>query len=101
VLSEACELWIRTGASKDSGIAFGESAPALALKRTGDDRRPAASSPGIDDLVDEVNKIVWKPNRYLLAHPIMVAKWEQAPAPNVGVGPEPHYRHRACSMKRG
>jgi hypothetical protein len=77
MLSKPCELRIRAGAGKDPGIAFGESTPTLALERTGDDRCTAVSSPGIDDLVDEVNKIVWKPNSDLLTHPIMVAKWEQ------------------------
>lgn len=75
MLSEPGELWVRTGAGKDPGIAFGEGAPALALERTGDDCCPAASSTGVDDLVDEVNKIVWEPNSDLLAHPVMVAKW--------------------------
>ena len=75
MLSESCELWVRTGADKDPGIAFGEGTPALALERTGDDRRPAASGAGVDNLIDEVDKLVWKPNGDLLAHPRMVAKW--------------------------
>ena len=75
MLSEPCELWVRTGAGKDPGIAFGEGAPALALERTGDDCRPAASSAGVDDLVNEVDKLVWESNSDLLAHPEMVAEW--------------------------
>ena len=75
MLSEPCELRVRTGACKDPGIAFGEGAPTLALKRTGDDHRPAARSTGVDDLVNEVDKLVWKSNSNLLAHPKMVAKW--------------------------
>jgi hypothetical protein len=82
VFSKPCELRIRAGAGKDLGIAFGEGAPALALERTSDDRRSAPPSPGVDDLVDEVDKVVWKSNRDLLAHPIMVAKWEQRAATN-------------------
>jgi hypothetical protein len=78
MLGEPLELWVRAGAGKDPGIAFGESTPALALERTGDDYRPATSTTGIDDLVNEVNKLVWKPNRDLLAHPKMVSKWEQS-----------------------
>lgn len=74
MLSEPCELWVRTGAGKDPGIAFGKGAPALTLERTGDDCRPAASSAGVDDLVNEVDKVIWEPNCDLLAHPIMVAK---------------------------
>jgi len=74
VLSEPRELGVWTGAGKDLGIAFGEGAPALALERTGNDCRPAASSAGVDDLIDEVDEIVWKSNCDLLAHPITVAK---------------------------
>lgn len=75
MLGEPCELWVRTGAGKDPGIAFGEGAPPLALERTGDDCRPAASSAGVDDLVNEVDKLVWESNSDLLAHPKMVAEW--------------------------
>jgi hypothetical protein len=75
VLSKPRELRVRTGAGKDPGIAFCEGTPTLALERSGDDCRPAALSAGIDDLVDEVDKLVWESNSDLLAHPIMVAKW--------------------------
>ncbi|HEY5816739.1 MAG TPA: hypothetical protein VIS95_10455 [Solirubrobacterales bacterium] len=75
MLSEPCELRVRTAAGEDPGIAFGEGAPTLALERTGDDYRPAARNAGVDDLVNEVDKLVWKPNSDLPAHPKMVAKW--------------------------
>ena len=75
MLSEACELWVRTGAGKDPGIAFGAGAPTLALERTGDDCRPAPPGAGVDDLVDEVDKLLWESNSDLLAHPKMVAEW--------------------------
>lgn len=75
MLSEPCELWVRTGAGKDPGIAFGEGASALALERPGYNGGPAALGAGVDDLVDEVDKLVWESNSDLLAHPIMVAKW--------------------------
>jgi hypothetical protein len=75
VLSEPCQLWVRTGAGKDPGIAFREGTATLALERTGDDCRPAAPGAGVDDLVDEVDKLVWESNSDLLAHPITVAKW--------------------------
>ncbi len=74
MLGEPCELWVRTGVSEDPGIAFGEGAPTLALERTADDRCPAALSAGVDDLVNEVDKIVWESNSDLFAHPKMVAK---------------------------
>lgn len=75
MLSEPCELWVRTGAGKDPGIAFGEGAPALALERPRHDSRPAALAAGVDDLVNEVNKVIREPHRDLLAHPKMVAEW--------------------------
>jgi len=69
VLGKARELWVRTGADKDAGIAFGEGAPPLTLERPGDNHRSAAHGAGVDDLVDEVNQLVWKANGNLLAHP--------------------------------
>ncbi len=74
MLSETRELGVRTGASKDLRIAFGERPPALALERMSDYRGPAAAAAGIDDCVDEVDELLGKPNGDLLAHPITVAK---------------------------
>lgn len=74
MLGEPRQLWIRTGAGKDPGIAFSAGAPALALERTGDDHRPAARAARVDDPVDEVDKLLGKSNGNLLAHPKMVAK---------------------------
>jgi hypothetical protein len=74
VLGKPCEFGVRTGAGKNPGIAFGESAPALTLKRVGDDCRPASSGAGVDDLVNKVNKLIWESHCDLLAHPKMVAK---------------------------
>ena len=73
VLGEPCELWVRTGAGKDPGIAFCEGTPTLALERPGDDGGPAALGAGVDDLVDEVDKVIREAHRDLLAHPKMVA----------------------------
>jgi hypothetical protein len=75
VLSEPSEPRVRTSSGKYPSIAFGEGAPTLALKRTGNDCRPAASSAGANDLIDEVDELVRESNSDLLAHPIMVAKW--------------------------
>lgn len=74
MLSEACELRVRTGAGEYPGIAFCEGTPTLALESTADDCCPAALIAGVDDLVNEVDKVIWEPNCNLLAHPIMVAK---------------------------
>ena len=75
MLSEPSEIWVRTGAGKDPGIPFCESTATLALERAGDDCRPAAPGARVDDLIEEVDEIVWESNSDLLAHPIMVAKW--------------------------
>lgn len=72
------ELRIRAGAGKNLRIAHRCQAPALALKRLGDDGRTTAPRAGIDDLVNEVDKLVWKTNSDLLAHPITVANRCQA-----------------------
>lgn len=74
VLGEPCELRVRTGVGKDAGITLGESAPTLSLQCAGDDDRAAARDTGVDDLVNEIDEIVWKANRNLLAHPKTVAK---------------------------
>ncbi len=73
VLGQPCELWIRTGAGEDPGVAFGEATPTLALERPSYDGSPAALGAGVDDLVNEVNKLLWKPNSDLLAHPKTVS----------------------------
>ena len=74
VLGEPCELWVRTGAGEDPGIAFCEITPTLALERPGHNSRSAALGAGVDDLVNEVDKVIWEPHCDLLTHPIMVAK---------------------------
>ncbi len=75
MLGQPGELRILTGAGKYLGIARGKGAPTLALERQGNDRRPAASRAGADDLIYEVDQIVRESNSDLLAHPIMVADW--------------------------
>ncbi len=75
MLGQPREVWVRAGAGEDPGIAFREVTPALALKRPGHDSGPAALRAGVDDFVDEVDKLLRKPNGDLLAHPITVAKW--------------------------
>jgi len=74
VLGEPCELWVRTGAGEDPGIAFGELTTTLALERPRYDGGPAALGAGVDDLVDEVNEVIWEAHCDLLGHPITVAK---------------------------
>lgn len=58
VLGETGELRVRTGASEYPGVAFGEGATTLALKRTADDRGSASRGTGVDDLVHEVDKVI-------------------------------------------
>jgi hypothetical protein len=75
VLGEPSELRVRAAASKDPSIAVGNRAPALTLERPRDDRRPTASGARVNDPVNEIDEIVWKPDRDLLAHPKMVSIW--------------------------
>ena len=74
VLGEPCKLWVRASAGENPGIAFCEITPTLALERPGYYSRSTALETGADDLVNEVDKLFWKSNCDLLAHPIMVAK---------------------------
>jgi hypothetical protein len=73
MLGKPGELRIRAGVGKDLGVSRSDHAPALALERPAHDCRTAASSTGADNLVDEVNELIWKAYSYLLAHPNMVA----------------------------
>lgn len=93
VLSQSRKLWVRAGAGENPGIAFGEGVPTLALQRPGDDNRPAACGAGVDDLVNEVDQLVGKSNSDLLAHPKMVANWEQPPPGRRAKASWPHCFH--------
>jgi RecB family endonuclease NucS len=73
MLGKLSKLRIRTCASKDLCVPRGDHAPALVLKRHAHDCRAAASGTRVDDLVNEVNELIWKAHSYLLAHPNMVA----------------------------
>lgn len=72
MLGKPSELRISTASREDLGVACGGHAPTLALQRPGDDRRPAAPGTAPDKLVDELDEIIWKPNRDLFTHPDMV-----------------------------
>jgi hypothetical protein len=74
VLGEPCELRVRAGAGEDPGIAFCKLTTTLALECPGHDSGPAALRAGVDEVVDEVNEVVWETHRDLLAHPKKVAK---------------------------
>lgn len=73
MLGEPRELRVRTGGGEDSGIAFRIRPPPLPLERPGHDSRPTALGTGIDDPIDEVDKVIRKTHRNLLAHPKTVA----------------------------
>jgi len=75
MLGEPSELWVRAAAGKDSSIAFSRRTPALALERPRDDHRPTAGGTRVDDPVNEIDQLVWKPDGDLLAHPKMVSIW--------------------------
>jgi len=74
VLGQPRKLWIRAGAGEDLGIACSHHAPPLAVQRPGNDCGTAATGARADDLVNEFDKVIWKSNGNLLAHPKMVAK---------------------------
>jgi hypothetical protein len=82
MLGEPSKLWVRAGAGKDPSIAFGNRAPALTLERSRNNNRPAARGTRVDDLVDEIDEVVWKTYGDLLAHPKMVSIWEQGGQPS-------------------
>lgn len=79
MLGKLGKLRIRACASKDLCVPRGDHAPALALKRHAHDCSAAASGARVDDLVNEVNELIWKAYSYLLAHPNMVADCYQYP----------------------
>jgi len=69
---EPRELRISTGACQEPGVAFRNRPLPFALECPGYDSRPAALGTGIDHPIDEVDKLIRKPHRDLLAHPKMV-----------------------------
>lgn len=75
MLGQPGELRVRTGAGQDRGIARRDHATALAFERACDDCGSAVCSASTDDLVDEVDQLIWETNGDLLAHPNMVADW--------------------------
>jgi predicted transcriptional regulator len=75
MLGKSGKLRVRTGAGKDLGVSRGDGAPPLALERPAHDCGAAARETGVDDLVNELNQLIWKAYRDLLAHPNMVAMW--------------------------
>jgi len=77
MLGQSSKLGIGAGARQDLGIARSDHASALALERMADNRRPAAPGARVDEIVDEIHELVRESYGNLLAHPMMVAKWEQ------------------------
>lgn len=73
MLGQAGKLWVRPGTREDLGISGGDHSPALSFKRTRDHRCSTSCLARRDRGVDELNEIVGKAYRYLLAHTIMVA----------------------------
>lgn len=75
MLGKAGKLGIPARSSEDLGVACSDRTSALALERTGHDRGPAGLGTGVDELVDELDQLVWQTDGDLLAHPKMVPAW--------------------------
>jgi hypothetical protein len=69
VPGEPFQIRIRAASGEDPRVAFGKGTAALTLERAADNSCPTARGTRIDDLVDEVDKLLWKPNCDLLTHP--------------------------------
>jgi hypothetical protein len=105
VLGQPGKLRIRTAAGEDLGIADGDDAPAFALERPRDDRRPAAPGAGADELVDELDEIVWKSNGDLPTDPVMLPLWDRVSLRGdcvcrVAEGPDADARRPSDSWRR-
>jgi len=72
------KLRIRARASQYLCVPRGEHAAALTLERPAHDRRAATSAASIDNLVNEVNELIWKTYGYLPAHTNMVPNCYQS-----------------------
>jgi hypothetical protein len=57
VLRKAGELRIGTGACQNLGVAGSDDTTALALERARNNGSTAASGPGVDDLIHEINEL--------------------------------------------
>jgi hypothetical protein len=75
MLGQSGKLRIRACASQDLGVARSHRAPAFAFERAGDDSGATASHTRVNEVVYELDEIVWKTDRNLLAHPNMVPNW--------------------------
>src|ERR1700749_921949 len=75
MLGQSGKLWIRPRAGQDLGIASGDGPAAFALERSRDDAGSASSRTGLDEVIDELDEIVWQANGDLLTHTIMVPNW--------------------------
>src|ERR1700749_5014098 len=75
MLGQSGKLWIRPRAGQDLGIASGDGPAAFALERSRDDAGSASSRTGLDEVIDELDEIVWQANGDLLTQTIMVTKW--------------------------
>jgi len=74
MLGKSREVGVLRRCAKNRRIARGDGASPVAFESTGNDRSPAASRSRANLLIDEVDELLRKAYRDLLAHPIMVAK---------------------------
>ena len=74
MLDKTREVGVRRRRAKNRGVPRGNCASPVAFESTGNHRSPAASHSRPNLLIDEVDELLRKAHRYLLAHPIMVAK---------------------------
>ena len=68
MLRELRKIRVRTRVSKDRRVPCRDHAPSLALECPTNDRGPAASATGVNNLVYELNELVGQTYSYLLAH---------------------------------
>jgi len=74
MLGKTREVGVRRRRAKNRGVARGDGTSPVALESAGYHRSPAASRSRTDLLIDEVDELLGKAHRDLLAHPNMVAK---------------------------
>jgi predicted RNase H-like HicB family nuclease len=74
VLRQPSKFRVRSGAREDLRISFSDGAPALAFQRSRDEGSTAARIARGNSPIDELDELVWEPNRDLLAHPVTVVR---------------------------
>ena len=76
VIGQTGKIGIRTGLGEDLGVTNSDHASSLSLQRPSHDGSATALRAARNGLVDELDEVISEPYCDLLAHTMMVPKWD-------------------------